>query len=226
MKIYIARDRAVFEDEAEENYVRRHPEIENQYGRLRLFYETPTFNHKTGVWEQARGAAEIKTYMFPQIRCEECAEFEGPGDIPEYPHYPGMFHTLQDKPLQDTKNDGPFDIPNLSALKQQVTEYVKQHQGDLEFIPTDHPDGNIILTFIYEEDLYEAKEYYVKAVRVNKEGKLQIHYDLRDVKYFIEDLAELDENEWRDIDDDIVYYEQTLMSIAYGLPSYEKICKA
>lgn len=98
MNIYIARDRAVFEDEAQENHVSRHPEHEIQYGRLRLFYERPTFNQKTGIWEQARGAAEIKSYMFPQIRCEECAEFEGPGDIPEYPHYPGMFHTLQDKP--------------------------------------------------------------------------------------------------------------------------------
>lgn len=89
MKIYIARDRAVFEDEQQERFIHRHPEKENLYGRIRLFYERPKFNHETGIWEQARDAAEIKAYMFPQIRCEECAEFEGPMEISEY-HYPGM----------------------------------------------------------------------------------------------------------------------------------------
>lgn len=94
MKIYIARDRAVFEDEIQERHIRRHPENENQYGRLRLFYEKPTFNHQNGVWEQARGAAEIKNYMFPQIKCEECAEFEGPAETTNDIHYPGMYITL------------------------------------------------------------------------------------------------------------------------------------
>lgn len=94
MKIYIARDRAVFEDEQQERFIHRHPEKENQYGRLRLFYEKPKFNHQTGVWEQARGAAEIKNYMFPQIKCEECAEFEGPAETTNDIHYPGMFITL------------------------------------------------------------------------------------------------------------------------------------
>ena len=94
MKIYIARDRAVFEDEQQERFIHRHPEKENQYGRLRLFYEKPTFNHQTGVWEQARGAAEIKNYMFPQIKCEECAEFKGPSETTNDIHYPEMFITL------------------------------------------------------------------------------------------------------------------------------------
>ena len=94
MKIYIARDRAVFEDEHQERFIRRHPEKENQYGKLRLFYEKPTLNHETGIWEQARGAAEIKNYMFPQIKCEECAEFEGPAETSNDIHYPGMFITL------------------------------------------------------------------------------------------------------------------------------------
>lgn len=94
MKIYIARDRAVFEDEQQERFIRRHPEKENQYGRLRLFYEKPTLNHQTGIWEQARGAAEIKNYMFPQIKCEECAEFEGPAETSNDTHYPEMFITL------------------------------------------------------------------------------------------------------------------------------------
>ncbi len=94
MKIYIARDRAVFDDEQQERFIHRHPEKENQYGRLRLFYEKPTLNRQTGIWEQARGAAEIKNYMFPQIKCEECAEFEGPAETSNDTHYPGMFITL------------------------------------------------------------------------------------------------------------------------------------
>lgn len=94
MKIYIARDRAVFEDEQQERFIHRHPEKENQYGRLRLFYEKPTLNCQTGIWEQARGAAEIKNYMFPQIKCEECAEFEGPAETSNDTHYPGMFISL------------------------------------------------------------------------------------------------------------------------------------
>lgn len=94
MKIYIARDRAVFEDERQEGYVGRHPEIEHHYGRLRLFYEQPTLNPSTGIWEQARVATEIKSYMFPQIKCEECAEFHGLDNIPETNHYPGSVHTI------------------------------------------------------------------------------------------------------------------------------------
>ena len=94
MKIYIARDRAVFEDEQQERFIHRHPEKENQYGRLRLFYEKPTFNGNTGKWEQARVATEIKNYMFPQIKCGECAVFEGLMEIPEEKHYPGAMHQL------------------------------------------------------------------------------------------------------------------------------------
>lgn len=82
MEIYIARDRAVFEDEQQENFVRRHPEKETEYGRIRLFYEKPTFNNKRGVWECAREAAPIKTYMFPNIKCEQCVEFTGP-ELPQ-----------------------------------------------------------------------------------------------------------------------------------------------
>ena len=78
MKIYITRDRADYEDEQQENFVRKHPEKETKYGRIRLFYEKPELNRKTGVWECAREAAPIKNYMFPQIKCEECAEFVGP----------------------------------------------------------------------------------------------------------------------------------------------------
>ena len=92
MKIYIARDRAVFEDEQQERFIHRHPEKENQYGRLHLFYEKPKLNHETGIWEQARDAAKIKNYMFPEIRCEECAEFTGPDSVPEHLHYPGACH--------------------------------------------------------------------------------------------------------------------------------------
>ncbi len=91
-KLYIARDRAVFEDEAEEEWVGRHPEIEHKYGRLRLFYEKPELDGKTGIWKGARTASEVKNYMFPEIRCEECMELTGKKSIQEHMHYPGAVH--------------------------------------------------------------------------------------------------------------------------------------
>ena len=95
MKIYIARDAATFEDEDQERFVGRHPEKETEYGRLRLFYEKPEINNRTGIWEGARTACEIKAYMFPEIHCKECMEFSGPANIPEHHHYPGALHKIQ-----------------------------------------------------------------------------------------------------------------------------------
>ena len=95
MKIYIARDAATFEDEYQERFVGRHPEKETEYGRLRLFYEKPELNNRTGIWEGARTAGELKRYMFPEIRCKECMEFTGPANIPEHLHYPGALHKNQ-----------------------------------------------------------------------------------------------------------------------------------
>lgn len=95
MKIYIARDAATFEDEDQERFVGRHPEKETEFGRLRLFYEKPELNNRTGKWEGARTACEIKTYMFPEIHCKECMEFIGPANIPEHFHYPGALHKIK-----------------------------------------------------------------------------------------------------------------------------------
>lgn len=84
MKIYVARDRAIFEDEAQENFIMRHPDKETEYGQLHLFYDKPEFNKERGVWECAREAAPMKNYMFPNIKCEKCAVFEGSFELPEY----------------------------------------------------------------------------------------------------------------------------------------------
>lgn len=94
-KLYIARDRAVFEDEAEEKWVsEQHPEIEHTYGQLRLFYEKPELDGETGIWKGARTASEVKNYMFPELRCEECMELSGRKSIQEHMHYPGAVHVL------------------------------------------------------------------------------------------------------------------------------------
>ena len=95
MKIYIARDAATFEDEYQKRFVGRHPEKETEFGRLRLFYEKPELNNRTGEWEGARTACDIKTYMFPEIHCRECMEFTGPANIPEHLHYPGALHEIK-----------------------------------------------------------------------------------------------------------------------------------
>ena len=92
VEVYIARDAATFEDEDQERFVERHPEKETEYGRLQLFYEKPEINNRTGVWEGARTAGELKRYMFPEIHCRECMEFTGPANIPEHLHYPGALH--------------------------------------------------------------------------------------------------------------------------------------
>ena len=84
MKIFVARDRAIFEDEAQENFIERHPEKETEYGQLHLFYDKPEFNRERGVWECAREAAPMKNYMFPNIKCEKCVVFEGSFELPEY----------------------------------------------------------------------------------------------------------------------------------------------
>lgn len=124
---------------------------------------------------------------------------------------------------KNTKDNQPFDIPDLKKLFHQVAEYVNTHHGGKGFICTDHPDGNIILTFIYNDSQGWAEEFYVKAVRVNKEGKLQIIYDLPSVKYTVEIIQGLEEDYWHDIDEDIIYYEQTIFNIAYNIQSYENL---
>lgn len=125
--------------------------------------------------------------------------------------------------MNDNQKKSRFNIPDLKQLTSQVAEYVKKHQAGLGFFPTYDQDGDIIITFIYDESLFRAEEFIVKAVRVNEEGKLQFVYDLPQIIYSLESLAELEDNDWCDIDDENVYFEQTIFNIANGIESYENL---
>lgn len=100
MKIWIARDEADYEDELI-HYIERHPEKEREFGALHLFYDMPTYERRPlekGKWIGGRTAAEIPSYLFPQIRCEECLEFNAEDEFEEYLHFPGVI--LQTKGLK------------------------------------------------------------------------------------------------------------------------------
>ena len=49
------------------------PEKEIEFAKLHIFYDTPTWNGK--AWYCAREMCEVQNYMFPEIKCGECFEF-------------------------------------------------------------------------------------------------------------------------------------------------------
>lgn len=73
LKLWIARDKAVIPEDME-HYIERHPEDEIRYAKLHVFYDKPIY--KNGVWRCAREMNEVKNYMFPEIKSEECVEFK------------------------------------------------------------------------------------------------------------------------------------------------------
>ena len=48
-------------------------ESEAQYAKLNIFYDMPTWDGKN--WNYSRKICEIDSYMFPEIGCGECFEF-------------------------------------------------------------------------------------------------------------------------------------------------------
>lgn len=83
IKIWIARDEAHADNEEFdlEHYLERYPEKEYEFGNLHLFYDKPEYRRNwpnPGKWEGGRIASTIPAYMFPNIKCETCLEFEAP----------------------------------------------------------------------------------------------------------------------------------------------------
>lgn len=78
-KLWIARDEAVFEDSNEREYILDYKQdCELLYGELNIFYDKPELgrdNNGNNVWINARKIATIPSYMFPEIKCEQCAAF-------------------------------------------------------------------------------------------------------------------------------------------------------
>lgn len=75
MKIWIARDNSIIPDD-KVHYIERHPEDEIYYTKLNIFYDKPIWQGNR--WTCAREMTEnkVKNYMFPEIKCGECVEFE------------------------------------------------------------------------------------------------------------------------------------------------------
>lgn len=77
MKLWIARDRVICEDREElqsiEHFIERHPTQEHLFGKLQLFYDKPLLIN--GEWGCARVIAEVESYMYPEVGCEECKAF-------------------------------------------------------------------------------------------------------------------------------------------------------
>lgn len=124
---------------------------------------------------------------------------------------------------KNTLKNRPFNIPDFKDLEHQVTEYVKKHQGDNGFIRTaDRPDC-IIFALAYNEPLAQLEDCYVSAIRVNEKGKLQISFFLTPAIVTPELADKLNDYNWVNIDDDIIYYEQTLFNIIDNLPNHENL---
>lgn len=79
-KLWIARDEATFEDSNEREYYIEHKDenILNLKGELNIFYDKPLLDcNENGehIWTHARKIASLPSYMFPEIKCEQCAVF-------------------------------------------------------------------------------------------------------------------------------------------------------
>jgi hypothetical protein len=71
MKIWILRTEAYIPDDVYES-VERHPENRIFYTKLYVLYDKPT----NITIKDVRIMCEIPNYMFPEIKEEECCEFE------------------------------------------------------------------------------------------------------------------------------------------------------
>ena len=72
MKFWIARDNPIIPEDME-HFVEEYPEKAIIYTKLHIFYDKPIWNGES--WECARKMCKIENYMFPEIKCGECIEF-------------------------------------------------------------------------------------------------------------------------------------------------------
>lgn len=111
-------------------------------------------------------------------------------------------------------------IPNLGVLRDEVRNYIKEHQGSNGFIATHNPDLDYIWTMVWTGFENEFAEYEVAAVRV-KNDTIQILYDFPFCDYTVEELSQVDDEEWKSIEwDDYIVYLNTLFSIAENITQF------
>ena len=130
----------------------------------------------------------------------------------------------------DMKDNNPFNIPDLTPMYKAVTAFVKEKQGEKEFIDTQNERYDTIWAYEYlNESLTEVVEMEVKAVRVNpKSGNLEMLTDLGNVRYSEEDIRETGtepgseiDNYWKDVrHGDQVLFIPTIFNIAENIQEY------
>jgi len=99
------------------------------------------------------------------------------------------------------------NIPNLDNLYNVTRNYVKEHQGVKGYIDTNDPYCDGIFAIYFDFELDNVCEHLIVKIRVDSNNDLQV-------------LAEGD-NEWQSVKNgDVVYYINTLFSIAESIEEY------
>ena len=92
----------------------------------------------------------------------------------------------------------PISMPKTEDLISQLVRLVNKCQDKKGYIDLQNqPNNDSIIACVWVDDSNVIDEFYVKAIRVNKQGELQIVYDLFEVTYDEEAFA--DEDNWQDI---------------------------
>lgn len=120
--------------------------------------------------------------------------------------------------------ENPFNIPDLKPMSKALWHFIYKHQGEKGFILTDREDCDCMYAMVYMEssdcNLTDYIEYHIKAIRVNGLS-IEIVFDGRYTKYNEDDIKDLSDNDWYDIEyDDYVFYLPTVFSIAESLDQY------
>ena len=127
-------------------------------------------------------------------------------------------------------DNNPLRVPDLTPMYEAVCGYVKEHQGEKGYIDTQDERCDTIWSHEYLTDQsFKLIELQVKAVRVNRHGKLQMISDLPfpSVDYKDENIRSAREDardpdpRWKDVRySDEVVFVQTLFNIAECIREY------
>lgn len=92
----------------------------------------------------------------------------------------------------------PISMPKKEDLISQLVRLVNKCQGEKGYIDLQNqPNNDSIIACVWVDDSHVIDEFYVKAVRVNNCGDLEIVYDLYEVTYDEEALA--DNEYWQEL---------------------------
>lgn len=115
----------------------------------------------------------------------------------------------------------PISIPDIMPLYNHLVEFVKEKQGEKEFILTDNSGNDTMWAVVWDGELGNTfYELEIKGVCV-KDDKLYICVDESQITYTDADLAQTNDEDWLSIlFDDRILFAQTLFSLAECLYEY------